>query len=278
MSARPTASTPQLQRQKDFRLPEPILGRPSLRQPSLFLPGEDRELFPPNLSLDERETKRVCLTFDDGPQQGTADVLDVLRDSGVSATFFLTAENMESKQKRQNELVMRMLDEGHKIGNHTFTHDPETRKEYDKAYGDLSNPANLAKFQENYEKNEQYFQTLLGWRFPGFKLARLPGDGRLVKVGGKLILVVATKGMGMAHVSWRFELGTAGSFAHLKVSPWQGIKGVAAEVSGLPRTDDIILLHDRQWAGKQSLLKATLEKLSSSGFRFGKLDDSGTCR
>jgi peptidoglycan/xylan/chitin deacetylase (PgdA/CDA1 family) len=219
---------------------------------------------------------KVCLTYDDGPQKGTEDVLDALATS-IHATFFLTGKNMESDPVTQKKLVERMLSEGHKIGNHTFTHDPMTAKGYEKAYGDLSDPANLKKFQDNYDKNEEHFKKLLGATGPVFKLARLPGQGRFVKVGGKLILVAATEGMGMAHVTWNFELGPNGSFGHLKASDWQGSKGVASEADKLPKANDIVLLHDRHWAGKKSLLKTIFSKLTGAGFTFGQLNDSGKC-
>lgn len=226
--------------------------------------------------IAQAKSGKVCLTYDDGPQKGTEDVLDV-HGGTIPATFFLTGKNMQGDPANQKKLVERMLNEGHKIGNHTFTHDPMTAKGYEKAYGDLSDPAKLKKFQDNYNTNEQHFQKLLGSSGPVFKLARLPGQGRFIKAGGKLILVAATEGMGMAHATWNFEFGTNGSFGHLKATDWQGIKGVASEADKLPKANDIILLHDRHWSGKKSLLKAILDKLAGAGLKFGQLNDSGKC-
>lgn len=63
--------------------------------------------------------REVALTFDDGPSMPyTAQVLDVLRERGVKATFFLCGANAE----RYPELVRRIRDEGHEIGNHTHSH------------------------------------------------------------------------------------------------------------------------------------------------------------
>ena len=81
----------------------------------------------------------------------------------------------------------------------------------------------------------------------------------------------------MAHVTWHFEFATNGSFGHLTALDWQGIKGVAAEVTSLPKPNNIILLHDRHWAGKKSLFKAILQKLKAEGFILAKLDASGKC-
>lgn len=63
--------------------------------------------------------RRVALTFDDGPDPvHTPKVLDVLRDAGIRATFFVVGE----RAARVPELVRRMVAEGHEIANHTWSH------------------------------------------------------------------------------------------------------------------------------------------------------------
>ncbi len=62
---------------------------------------------------------KVALTFDDGPHpKYTAELLDGLKERGVHATFFVTGEHAE----QYPELIKRMSDEGHLIGNHTYSH------------------------------------------------------------------------------------------------------------------------------------------------------------
>lgn len=69
--------------------------------------------------LTGRETKRLALTFDDGPHPYYTDLLlDGLADRGVKATFFLLGENIEGRE----DIIRRMHEEGHLIGNHTFYH------------------------------------------------------------------------------------------------------------------------------------------------------------
>ena len=60
----------------------------------------------------------VALTFDDGPSHYTAQVLDILRDEGVPASFFVIGRNVE----RLPELARRIVSEGHAIGHHTYSH------------------------------------------------------------------------------------------------------------------------------------------------------------
>ena len=62
---------------------------------------------------------KVALTFDDGPSsEWTPKILDILKQKGVKATFFIAGTNGETNPS----LVQRILAEGHEIGNHTFTH------------------------------------------------------------------------------------------------------------------------------------------------------------
>ena len=63
--------------------------------------------------------KTVALTFDDGPVPGkTTEVLDTLAEYKVQASFFVLGEKVE----RHPDIIRRMVDEGHDIGNHTYSH------------------------------------------------------------------------------------------------------------------------------------------------------------
>ncbi|HUI42638.1 MAG TPA: polysaccharide deacetylase family protein [Terriglobia bacterium] len=61
----------------------------------------------------------VALTFDDGPAEPfTGQILDILRQYRAPATFFCCGKNVE----RSPDSVRRMIDEGHTVGNHTYSH------------------------------------------------------------------------------------------------------------------------------------------------------------
>jgi len=66
----------------------------------------------------------ASLTFDDGPHpQNTARVMDVLKANNLKATFFLQGlGSWESSITRYNATIQRMLQEGHQIGSHTWSH------------------------------------------------------------------------------------------------------------------------------------------------------------
>ena len=60
----------------------------------------------------------IALTFDDGPYQYTADLLDVLHQNGAPATFFLNGQNIGSIYDYA-DVIQRMHSEGHQIASHT---------------------------------------------------------------------------------------------------------------------------------------------------------------
>ncbi len=69
--------------------------------------------------MEPGETKKIALTFDDGPHRVyTEQLLDGLAERGVKVTFFLLGTNIDGKE----DIVRRMAEEGHLIGNHTFYH------------------------------------------------------------------------------------------------------------------------------------------------------------
>lgn len=72
-----------------------------------------------SVSANDCYENRIAITFDDGPGKGTTEkLLDGLKERGIKATFFLVGEKIEENK----ELVERMYNEGHLIGNHTFSH------------------------------------------------------------------------------------------------------------------------------------------------------------
>jgi peptidoglycan-N-acetylglucosamine deacetylase len=102
----------------------PRLGRREVRYDSAtgLITGERIAEFPSSYVISRwggGSAHRIALTFDDGPDPvWTPRVLDVLREEHARATFFVIGLNADLNRG----LVTRILDEGHEIGNHTFTH------------------------------------------------------------------------------------------------------------------------------------------------------------
>lgn len=79
------------------------------------------QLFGPSIyrgPLASRKRRAIALTFDDGPSPGTAALLDYLAAEQVKATFFQCGTNV----LRHPDLARRVAEEGHEIGNHTYSH------------------------------------------------------------------------------------------------------------------------------------------------------------
>lgn len=71
------------------------------------------------ICLGNEEKKYIYLTFDEGYEAGyTPQILNTLKENNVKATFFITAHYLNTAE----DLVKRMIDEGHIVGNHTVNH------------------------------------------------------------------------------------------------------------------------------------------------------------
>lgn len=104
----------------------------------------------------EANKKVVYLTFDDGPSKLTDEVLDILKEANAKATFFVLGEQV----KRSPELINRIVEAGHVLGNHSFNHN------YTKLYN------NFSEFWTQIKQTEEEVREITGFR-P--QLVRAPG-------------------------------------------------------------------------------------------------------
>ena len=103
-------------------------------------------LDPPPAELNSLDIRRVALTFDDGPHPSyTEQLLDGLKERGVHATFFVTGEHAELHP----DIIERMADEGHLIGNHTYSHIQLTKN-------------NREKFRDELIKTNEILKEIIG--------------------------------------------------------------------------------------------------------------------
>lgn len=213
-------------------------------------------------------SKKLYLTFDDGPSKGTEVVRRVLKANGIVGTFFLTGSNAPTAggKDEQKKIVEALISDGHLLGNHCYMHLPAKKTEYTNKYGannEEMTPQQRSDFNDNYNKNQLYFAELLGDQNFSFKVARLPGDGRTFSK-----LVQATEDLGMKHYSWTFEFAPNGAFSWVPHNDWQGVSGVAASHVGLPADNANALLHGNQWRSKKSEFEALTSKLKNHGYNF----------
>ena len=136
-------------------------------------------------SLAVNGEKIVFLTFDDGPGEYTAELLDILAKYNVKATFFVTGLGSHP------ELIGREAEEGHTVGVHSLTHD------YDKIYADED------AFWEDFDAMNDIIEQQTGsrtniMRFPG-------GSSNTVSAGNEGImtrLTVQAQKKGYDYYDW----------------------------------------------------------------------------
>lgn len=94
-----------------------------MTQSSLITPSMVRT--PGTYYMANTQEKVIALTFDDGPDPiDTPDVLDILKEKNVRATFFVLGQAAQANPY----LLKRLIIEGHEIGNHSFNHDYQQRR------------------------------------------------------------------------------------------------------------------------------------------------------
>ena len=137
-----------------------------------------------------------ALTFDDGPGPSTSALLDVLRDEGVRATFFLLGRNVEQAPwcgdpTRARELAERAVREGHVLGNHSYSH---------------LRPDRWRELAADVRRGEAVVRSLrpgpIPFRLP-YGIQRVDGGFPLGSTGDQMdprLAVIAS--MGLAHRHW----------------------------------------------------------------------------
>ena len=94
----------------------------------------------------EEDVRKIAITFDDGPHPHyTEQLLDGLKERGVVATFFVTGEHAELHP----DIIRRMQEDGHLIGNHTYSHIQLTR-------------SNREVFKEELIKTNEILEEITG--------------------------------------------------------------------------------------------------------------------
>jgi peptidoglycan/xylan/chitin deacetylase (PgdA/CDA1 family) len=83
------------------------------------IPSIIRQLLPKSLIWNIKSQRKLYLTFDDGPvKEVTPVVLRILKEYNAKATFFCVGDNV----RKNPEIFKQIIEEGHSVGNHTFSH------------------------------------------------------------------------------------------------------------------------------------------------------------
>ena len=194
--------------------------------------------------------KRIALTFDDGPdEQYTPGVLDVLARFKVSATFFVIGVNAEL----HSLLLQRIVQEGHELGNHTFTH---------------PNIAVISEEQLGLEINatERLFESRLGRRS---LLFRPPyAEDVEPETPDQVKPLLFTSNLGYYTIGMQID-----------PSDWRnpGVDAIVKRVRDAAQQGEgnVVLLHDSGGDRSQTLaaLPLIIQELRADGFEFVAISD-----
>ena len=188
------------------------------------------------VSKIDTEEKVVALTFDDGPHpRTTAEILDVLGEFGVRATFFNVGENAVKRP----ELTAREASEGHETGNHTFSH---------------INVKSLSaeKVKKQLLDTEDAVLKATGSKPTLFR----PPEGRIGEVGKR-----AAEELGYTVVLWSVDTR---DWTH------RTAEAIAKTVTDNVKSGDVILCHDfiSGESHTAEALRIFIPKLLAEGYEF----------
>jgi peptidoglycan-N-acetylmuramic acid deacetylase len=191
---------------------------------------------------DPSGEKNIYLTFDNGYEEGyTPQVLDVLKEKEVPATFFVTGHYVETEP----ELVSRMVDEGHIIGNHSYHHPDFSvltkeamKKELDELEQKVSEVSDQKELKFLRPPKGIFSEDSLRW----------------------------TKELGYIHIFWSI------AFKDWETASQKGWEYAYEEVMGQIHPGAIILLHAVSKDNAEALEKLITD-LEADGYVFKSLDD-----
>ncbi len=193
--------------------------------------------------IGDTSQKKIYLTFDAGYENGfTEHILDVLKQHNVKAAFFLVGNFIQTSP----ELVKRMVNEGHTVGNHTMTHP------------DMSSIADKESFQKELSDLEKLYRETTGKEM--LKIYR-PPQGKFNEDNLKMAqeMGYATVFWSLAYVDWYNDAQPSKEQAFDKL---------------LPRIHNgaVVLLHSTSQTNSE-ILDELLTKWEEMGYTLAPLTD-----
>ncbi len=202
--------------------------------------------------LEEGEHPKVYLTFDDGPSENTAKILDILKEKNVKATFFVIGQEDEESKA----LYQRIVAEGHTLGMHSYSH------KYDVIYKSLD------AFKEDMNQLQTYLEEVTGvtptiMRFPG-------GSSNQVSNVDIKELIRYVKGQGITYYDWNVVSGDATSQVY---TPDELVANVMDDV--VKYHTSIVLMHDSSAkASTVEALRSMIDQLQELGAELLPIDET----
>ncbi len=203
---------------------------------------------------DDNTQKIVYLTFDDGPSDNTDRILEILKQYDVKATFFVSAQYGTGEERAQR--LRSILEQGHTIGLHTYSHN------YEKIYASMdAYLSDLNKINEEVYAATGYQATLI--RFPGGSKSQ-----HNKHICEELTAEVTRRGY--TYHDWAVSCGDAEG---KNLSARQEVRETADECE--KRNKSVVLFHDTpSQDATVEALSDLIEELRDKGYELRPLDNS----
>ena len=200
--------------------------------------------------IEDNEEKTVYLTFDDGPSDNTDEVLKILDEKGVKATFFVIGREDETSIQR----IKKAAAAGHTIGMHSYSHD------YEKIYTSVEDF--LADFYKLFViLRDEAGVTPTVFRFPGGSLNNY-NQGVYKEIVAEMLR------RGFRYYDWNLSAEDATKKSPSASTIVEGITSYSAQ-----KKHGVVLMHDSAHCKTTvEALPALIDKLREQGFSFAPLD------
>jgi len=159
----------------------------------------------------------IRLSFDDGPSKWTPQILDVLFEYDVQATFFVIGQHIAAHE----ETLERMVDEGHTVGNHTWSHPRLTDLGEDRLHFELKN-------------TQDAFLKLMGFKMHEWRAPYFATDERVDAIAADLGLNPEQTGADVVPDDWMLTDGDEIARRVLHGLSGRGNQGVVCLHDGIP--------------------------------------------
>lgn len=199
--------------------------------------------------IEIKGSKIAYLTFDDGPSENaTPRILEILDDYDIKATFFVLGSMVE----KYPDMLQRIYDEGHKIGNHSYSHN------YKYIYENSEN------FLQDFKHCEDVLKEILGKDF-STNIIRFPGG---TFGANKEPMIVAAEQAGYNYYDWNSLNGDA---ENIKLNKSYLLKRLKETVGNKDKA--IILMHDLDSKMETvETLRTSIDYLIQKGYNFQVLN------
>ena len=207
--------------------------------------------------------KEIFLTFDDGPSENTREILKILKEEDVHATFFDIGSALKDNKENQ-ELLKQEIDQGNAVAGHSFSHNYKTLYP--------GNSVDVNKFMNELNETNEIMKSVLGKNFNA-RVIRMPGgymSRRYYRDPNLKALDEAFAKDNIVSIDWDAETGDA-TGRHYTVE--QYVENSAKNINTLNHV--ILLMHDAA-AKKETVqaLPAIIKFYKEHGYAFKVIKNS----